>query len=164
MRFVGLTLPLEMTRVQTAVPVHTMLFDLPSYCYDMHSRVGLKMLQRLVRGVAGAEAIGKFFEQNKVKSAHKALGMALFFVEGGRIQSELIYEPLSCLEQRLFAYQFGLPLNRWLDLRGLVEEALEEGIIDRVRKEVLRWFYGQGLLQCSDWLAEDAVTSEPFSA
>jgi hypothetical protein len=72
--------------------------------------------------------------------------MALFFVEGGRIQGELIYEPLSCLEQRLFPYQFGLPLDKWWHLRSLVEEALEKGIIDRVREEVLQQVYGQMLL------------------
>src|SRR5207244_5516509 len=134
-------LPLEMTRVQASVPPYRMIFDLPSYCYDVHTRVGLMMLKRLVQGVQGAEGIKEFFHQNKVKSAHKALGEALFFVEGGRIQGELIYEALCCLEQRLFAYQFGLPLNKWDDLRFLVEKALLEGVIDRVREEVLRQHY-----------------------
>ena len=44
-------------------------------------------------------------------AAETVLGEALFFVEGGCIRGELIYEPLCCLEQRLFAYQFGLSLN-----------------------------------------------------
>ena len=79
-----------------------------------------------------------------MKSAHKALGEALFFVEGGRIQGELIYAPLCALEQRLFAHQFGLPSNKWDDLRFLVETALLEGVIDRVREEVLRQHYAQG--------------------
>ena len=124
-----------------------MLLDLPSYCYDMHTRVGLMMLKRLVQGVQGAEGIKEFFQQNKVKSAHKALGEALFFVEGGRIQGELIYEQLCALEQRLFAHQFGLSLNEWDDLRFLVEKALLEGVIDRVREEVLRQHYAQEKLQ-----------------
>ena len=142
LKFVGLTLPMEMTRVQTPVPPYKMIFDLPSYCYDMHTRVGLAMLKRLVQGVEGAEGIKVVFQQNKVKHAHQALGEALFFVEGGRIYGELVYEPLCCLEQRLFAYQFGLPLDKWLHLRGLVEKATEEGVIDRVREEVLHEFYG----------------------
>jgi hypothetical protein len=143
LKFVGLTLPMEMTAVQTLLPPHKMLFDLPSYCYDMHTRVGLAMLKRLVRGVQGAEGIKELFQQNRIKSAHTALGEALFFVEGGRIQSELIYEPLCCLEQRLFAYQFGLPLNSWLELRVMVGKALQEGIVDRVREEILHEFYGR---------------------
>ncbi len=50
------------------------------------------------------------------------------------------------LEQRLFAHRFGLPLNKWADLRFLVEKALLEGVIDRVREEVLR-HYAQEKLQ-----------------
>jgi hypothetical protein len=146
LRFVGLRLPLEMTEVERAMPRCKVLFDLPSFAFDTHTRIGLEMLRRLVQGVAGAEAIREFFQQNKLKSAHKALGMALFFVEGGRIEGELVYEPLCNLEQRLFAYQFGLPLDKWWDLRGLVQKALEEGIIDRVREEVLQRVCGQMLL------------------
>jgi len=143
LKFVGLKLPLEMTNVDTPVPPYKMLFDLPSHCYDMHTRIGLAMLKRLVKGVDGAEEIKEFFQENKIKGAHRALGETLFFVEGGRIQGELIYGPLCCLEQRLFAYQFGLPLNSWLNLGVLVEKAPEEGVIDRVREEVLQQFYGE---------------------
>jgi hypothetical protein len=143
LRFLGLRLPLEMTGVQTPVPPYKMLFDLPSYCFDMHTRVGLAMLKRLVQGVEGAEGIKELFQQNTIKGAHRALGMALFFVEGGRIEGELIYEPLCCLEQRLFAHQYGLPLESWLELRVLVEKALAEGVVDRIREEVLHQFYGR---------------------
>jgi hypothetical protein len=141
LKFVGLTLSLEMTKMQISVPPHKLLMDLPSYCYDMYTRVGQAMLKRIVRGVKGAEGIKELFQQNKVKSPHTVLGEALFFVEGGCIRGELIYEPLCCLEQRLFAYQFGLSLNSWLQLRVLVEKALEDGVIDRVREDVLdeRW-------------------------
>ncbi len=37
----GLMLPMELTRVVEPVPSHKMLLDLPSYCYDMHTRVGV---------------------------------------------------------------------------------------------------------------------------
>ena len=80
LRFVGLTLPLKVTTVHTPVPPFKMLFDLPSFAFDTHTRVGLKMLHRLVQGVAGAEAIREFFQQNKLKSPHRVLGEALFFV------------------------------------------------------------------------------------
>lgn len=145
LRFVGLTLPLEMTRVEAPVPPYKMLFDLPSYCYDMHTRVGLRVLHRLVQGVEGAKSIKDFFHQNNVKHAHKVVGEALFFAEGGRIRSELIYQSLSALEQRVFAHGFGLPLNKWLHLRELVEEALQQGVVDRTREEVLHQFYGKKL-------------------
>lgn len=101
LRFVGLTLPLEVTAVKAATPPHRLLFELPSYCYDMHTRTGLAMLRWLVQGVHGAEEIRELFRQNRVKSPHKVLGDALFFAEGGRIKGELICQPLCQLEQRL---------------------------------------------------------------
>ena len=143
LKFVGLTLPEEMCRRQVQVPPPRLLFDLPSYCYDMHTRVGLETLKRFVAGIRGAEGLRDFFKENKVRSSHRALGAALFFAEGGRIRSELIYDPLCCLEQRLFAHQSNLPLSAWLSLQTLMEEALEHGLMDQVRGEVLGQFYGR---------------------
>jgi hypothetical protein len=143
LRFIGLTLPVNMTGVQLALPEHKMLFGFPSYCYDMHTRVGLEMLRRIVRGVRGTEEITDFLKRNKVQSAHRVVGDALFFVEGGRIQGELIYGSVCCLEQRLSAHRHGLSLNEWLHLQVMVVMALESGIIDRVREDVLRQFYGE---------------------
>jgi hypothetical protein len=37
--------------------------------------------------------------------------------------------------------------KKWGDLRVLMEKALLEGVIDRVREEVLRQFYGQQRLR-----------------
>ena len=147
LRYVGLSLPLEMTQIEEPLPPSRILFDLPSYCFDMHTRVGLRVLQKLVRGVDGAEGIGDFFRENKIKNAHRALGEVLFFVEGAPIEGELVYEPLCSLEQRVLAYQYGLPSDRWEKLRFLSEKALREGIVDRVREEILTQFYGQGNLQ-----------------
>ena len=147
LRYVGLSLPLEMTKIEEPLPPSRILFDLPSYCFDMHTRVGLRVLQKLVRGVDGAEGIRDFFQENKIKNAHRALGEVLFFVEGARIEGELVYEPLSSLEQRVLAYQYGLPFDRWEKLRFLLEKALQDGIVDRVREEILTQFYGQGNLQ-----------------
>jgi hypothetical protein len=147
LKFVGLTLPLPMIQSDAPLPPSKVLFDLPSYCYDMHTRVGLNVLQRLVRGVAGAEGIKEFFQENRIKDAHRALGEMLFTVEGGRIKGELLYEPLCSLEQRLYAHQFGLPFDKWTDLRILMGKALDEGIVDRVREEVLMRYYGQEQLQ-----------------
>ncbi len=145
LRFVGLRLPRPVTTLEEPMPPHKVLFDLPSYCYDVHTRVGLRVLHRLVQGVEGAKSIKDFFHQNNVKHAHKVVGEALFFAEGGRIRSELIYQSLFALEQRVFAHGLGLPLNRWLHLRALVEEALQEGVVDRTREEVLHQFYGNKL-------------------
>jgi hypothetical protein len=147
LRFVGMTLPAQLTCDETPLPTFKTIFDLPSYCYDKHTRVGLEMLRRLVRGVPGAEGLREFFTQHGVNGAHRAVGEALFFVEGARIQRELVYEPLCSLEQRFFAHQHRLPLNEWGRLRFLVQKALEEGVVDRVREEILNRHYGQGILQ-----------------
>lgn len=147
LRYVGLSLPFEMTMVEEPLPPSRILFDLPSYCFDVHTRVGLRVLQRLVRGVDGAEGIRDFFQENKVKNAHRTLGEVLFFVEGARIKGELVYEPLCSLEQRIMAHQYGVPFDRWQELRSWVEKALQDGILDRVREEILTQFYGQGNLQ-----------------
>ena len=95
----------------------------------MHTRVGLESLKRLIRT---SEAIGKFFHENRVKAAHRALGWQLFFVEGGRIKNELIYEPLSRMEQKVVAHQCGLSPGKWLVLRILLEEAIENGLLERI--------------------------------
>jgi hypothetical protein len=147
LRFVGLKLPIEVTRNEVPIPPSKTIFDLPSYCYDMHTRVGLQVLQRLVRGVAGAEGIKEFFVEHKIKTAHRALGEVLFFMEGARIEGELFYEPLCSLEQRLFAHQFGLPLEKWKYLCFLMENTLREGVLDRVREELLQRYYAQEKLQ-----------------
>jgi hypothetical protein len=142
LRFLRLTLPGEMATVQTPLPPHVMIFGLPSYSYDMYTRVGLEVLKRFVQGVPGGSDIRDFFLENRGRSRHLALGEALFFEEGGRIRGELIYGPLSDLEQRLFAHQFELTFSEWMRLRILVKNALADGLIDQVREEVLGKFYG----------------------
>jgi hypothetical protein len=138
LRFVRLTLPTETFKVQLPIPTYRMLFDLPSHCYDVHTRVGQKVLSRLMRGAFGATAIKDFIYRSKVKNGLKALGMALFFVEGGRLEGELLYPSLSRLEQLLIAHQHGLSLDEFLALQCLVLDALNAGIIDQIRVEVLR--------------------------
>ena len=53
MRFVGLVLPMEMTKVGAPLPSYKMLFDLPGYCYDMHNTGGTRNAQ-----AAGARSPG----------------------------------------------------------------------------------------------------------
>lgn len=147
LKFVGLRLSQEMKQRDEPLPHYKMLFSLPSYSYDLYTRVGLEVLRKLVRGVHGAEGIREMIRKKSVKTPTQAVGEALFFSEGGKIRGELIYEPLSRMEQRFFAFQFGLSLEDWLDLRALVKEALEIGLIDRLREETLCRYYGQKSLE-----------------
>jgi hypothetical protein len=48
---------------------------------------------------------------------------------------------LCLLEQRLTAHTYALPLNEWLHLQKIVRDALESGVVDQVREEVLRECY-----------------------
>ena len=141
LKLVGLRLPFELVRVDSNPPPQVSLFDLPSYCYDMHTRVGLQMLRRIVAGTAKAEELAYFFRENPVKGAHRIVGEALFFEEGGRIQGELLYERLCSLEQRFFAHRSTLSLPKWLHLRGIVKQLLADGIINQIRQEVLERMY-----------------------
>jgi hypothetical protein len=141
LRFVGLTLPSETFKVQLPIPTYKMLFDLPSYCYDMHTRIGQEVLSQLIRGAFGATAIKSFIYRSRVKGALKGLGEALFFVEGARLEGEMLYPSLSRLEQLLIAHQLGLSLNEFLALQCLVLDALNAGIIDQIREEVLHKTY-----------------------
>src|SRR3989442_879307 len=52
--FVGLELPLEKEVRSEPVPHCRTIFELPNYCYDIHTRIGLAVLKRLVHGVPGA--------------------------------------------------------------------------------------------------------------
>jgi hypothetical protein len=147
LRFVDLRLPMQMQVVATPLPKHSMLFELPSYCYDVHTRVGLQVLQQLVRGARGAEGIRDFLRHTKIENAHRALGEVLFFLEGARIEGELMYAPLRLLEERFTAYKAGIPSEKWQELGLLLGQALADGVVDRVRDEVLHRFYAQGNLQ-----------------
>jgi len=138
LRFVGITLPEKLFHEKFPIPAYKMLFDLPSYCLDVHTRVGQEVLRCLMRGSCGATAIKDFVYRNKARGVLNALGMALFFVEGGRLEGEMLYPSLSRLEQLLIAHQHGLSLNEFLTLQCLVLDALNAGIIDQIREEVLR--------------------------
>ena len=138
LRYVGLSLPLK----RRSTPIHCLrpelIFDLPSYCYDAVHQDWTRGFAATRPGSHGAEAIRDFFQRNRVNAPHKVLGEALFTVEGGREKCELVYPSLRSLEQRIFARRFGLPFDEWLRLCDLTREALENGVIDRLREEILR--------------------------
>ena len=147
LKFVGFSLPLPTSINSDPLPRSRIIFDLPSYCYDVHTRIGLAVLRRLLQGVNGAEGVRGLLQRNCTNIPHKVLGEALFTIEGGREKSELLYPALCSLEQRMFAYQFGLPFDEWLRLCDLTRKALEDGVIDRLREEILSRQYGQKKLQ-----------------
>jgi len=63
--------------------------------------------------------------------------MALFYSEGGQLRNETFFAEVLDLEQRIMAQKFRLNISEWDDLRAHVNEALEAGIVDRLRREEL---------------------------
>jgi hypothetical protein len=143
LKFAELDISQERSVVQVPLTSFRMLYGLPSYCYDVYTRVGLETLRRLIRGAEGTEGIRDLFRRYPVRGANKALGEALFYAEGGRIRGELVYDSLTDLEQRVFSQRFHLPHRVWVSLRDLALEAVELGVVDRVRENVLELFYGE---------------------
>ena len=78
--------------------------------------------QQVIQRWVTTNAEMRNFQPALTKSIHRALGEALFFVEGGRI----LVLPIN-----------GLSLDTCLRLQILVERAVVDGVIDRVREDVL---------------------------
>lgn len=100
-------------------------------------------------GIDGSTEIRDLIQAHRVLNPTKALGEALFFVEGARIRNELIYPVLSCLEQRVLAQHYGFSLECWQNLCSLVEAGLRSGLLDQIREEVLMKFYGNRPTGCA---------------
>src|SRR6185437_10102220 len=83
LRYITTRLPFGIEISKVPVTQAQFLLQLPNYAYDMHTRVGLAVLQKLVRGVAGAEELREIIARNAIECPHRTLGAALFFAEGG---------------------------------------------------------------------------------
>lgn len=110
------------------------LKGLPEYCYDMHTRVGKGSLYK----ACGVLAVSQFFHQNPVKSKPEALGWALFFEEGGKIEHRWGNARVDAFEQQVVAERHGLGLEQWLEFRTVVQTMLSTGRFTEIRDGVLR--------------------------
>lgn len=137
LRYLDLPLPFELITRSVPLRPTKILHDLPSYCYDLHTRIGRTVIQSLIHGAQGAEPMKYFFARHKVFDRATALGMALFYSEGGQLRNEIFFAEVLDLEQRMMAQRFELNISEWNDLRAHVNEALEAGIVDRLRREEL---------------------------
>ena len=113
--------------VGDAEPMCRRLYGLPSYSYDMHTRVGLAMLTRVAGGVPGAEPLEELFRKCRTRMPHRVLGEALFFEEGGFIRNELQHHLLTFLEQRVFAHKFGMSQENLVRSPGNYPPCLQLG-------------------------------------
>jgi hypothetical protein len=141
LKFLDLRLSGDITHSGLPVPSYKLLFELPSYAFDMHTRPGMTVLKSLFIGIDGTTEIRDLIQAHRVYNPTKALGDALFFVEGARIRNELIYPVLCGLEQRVLAQHHGLSHECWQNLCSLVEAGLRSGLIDKIREEILTKLY-----------------------
>lgn len=163
LRFLGLTLPEAKFRVQRPIPKHSSLAQLPSYSFDVHTRIGQEVLRRLIRGTGGVHEIKYFMESNELRSPLTALGMALFYVEGGRIAGEVVYPSLCQLEQALVANRHGLSLADFVALQDVLLRVLESGKLNQIRSEVLLEKYQHcDALESGSYIAKPAQSTLNF--
>jgi hypothetical protein len=116
------------------------LCGLPSYAYDMHTRVG----RRALVFCCGRKPIKQFFATHPQIKKLDALGWALFYVEGGLINAELLDENLLEVERELaFAGVGVFERAAWMDLLGVMDELVNNGVLRELRVKSLNESYGQ---------------------
>jgi hypothetical protein len=115
------------------LPAHQTMYGLPSYAYDMHTRVGKGAIMRL----CGKLPLRQLFASSAPTSKPTAVGWAMFFEEGGKIQGRYASPELDALEQVAVAERMGLPLPVWAELRSLVAAMLASGEVDEIRTSVI---------------------------
>jgi hypothetical protein len=113
---------------------YELLAGLPDYCYDMHTRIGSIVCNRLSKLQSIAKHLSGIVE---LDTRTKAVGWALFFVEGGVIAGGLTDPRLNDLEHKFVAAKFGMSLSTWRELMGEVFEAKLSGLVNKKRLEIL---------------------------
>jgi hypothetical protein len=111
------------------------LKGLPDFAYDMHTRVGKVVVIRLT----GRKPFKDWLVEHQITGdkKQKAIGYALFFMEGGLIPGGLEYGPLSALEQKYVAADWGAPVDDWKDLQNSLLDALQTGQVNDLRVKTL---------------------------
>lgn len=109
------------------------LKGLPSYAYDMHTRVGKGACVRLT----GYSNIKQFFQDNACTDKLKAVGYAMFYVEGGKIKDEGYNYSVARLEQDVVARGFGLSSGAFTLLQSYIFELIQDGSLDKLRTKIL---------------------------
>ena len=70
LRYVGLTLPFDVMRSDEQIPSSKIFLGLPSYCYDMHTRIGLRCCNASCAGTERRKS-ENFFETDRSRMLTK---------------------------------------------------------------------------------------------
>jgi hypothetical protein len=134
LKFAVYPIPLDAELVADEPPAFEVLFRLPDFAYDRHTRVG----KRTCRRICGIAAVAQFFREHPTQHMTETIGWALFLLEGGVVQNGLVDHRLSLLEQRFLASRWGWTLDTWDTFQTLMSGLLRDGVINQIRTEVLR--------------------------
>jgi hypothetical protein len=115
---------------------YEMLFGLPDFTYDMHTRIGRTAC------IWMCGSFKRFFNEHPVcrgENNDKALGWALFYVEGGYIKGGLSDPRLSEVEMKFVASKFGWHVEVWRALLEMVREYIyERRKLNQIRMTILQ--------------------------
>ncbi|QIN95241.1 hypothetical protein DLP3_078 [Stenotrophomonas phage vB_SmaS_DLP_3] len=123
---------------QIPFPVCEMILGLPSYAYDMHTRLGKTILYKLV----GEGEVKTILTESKCNDKMKALGWAMFFCEGGRIEAEQWDLKIANLERKVAYGQFGMSSEEGLGLEAAMQLMIDSGKVNARRTYLGRQMYG----------------------
>ncbi len=138
LKFSEYPLPLSVVPMLQDVPTSQVLHDLPDFAYDMHTRIGNRVRARL----CGESGLKEFFLQHPTRHRTKAIGWALFMLEGGLIPGGLIDPRLSALEERCLALNFGWDVLTWRAFKVVVAGLMKTGVVNATRRQALIETYG----------------------
>jgi hypothetical protein len=125
----------ELVPVDTQPEAGIVLYGLPSYAYDMHTRVGRRALHASV----AVPEVQQFLAAHRPTKKLDVLGWALFYVEGGRIAGELASPLLAQVELEIAFGSLGLydqaamdalQLMRWMVASGKLNQSRDKAIIE----------------------------------
>ena len=108
------------------------------FAYDMHTRIGNRVRARL----CGDAGLREFFHQHPTRHRTKAIGWALFVLEGALIPGGLLDPRLSALEERCLAMNFGWNVATWRAFAAIVADLLKTGVVNATRSQALAETYG----------------------
>ena len=132
----------DLVPVDAQPEVGVTLYGLPSYCYDMHTRVGRLAL----RFCSAIPVVQQFFDQYRPMKKVDVLGWALFYAEGGCIAGELVNPLLQRIEREVAFASFGLARQAGDAAIDLMRRMVASGALNDLRYRALVRTYGAGVV------------------
>ncbi|QZI85739.1 hypothetical protein CPT_Summit_088 [Stenotrophomonas phage Summit] len=124
-------------RPEEQFPEVETIAGLPSYAYDMHTKIGKTLLYKI-----GGEPELDMLKDTQCNDKPKALGWAMFFCEGGRIRDELWDVRIAQLEKKVAYGQFGMSAEEGAELEKGMWTVINSGRVNARRAYAAKAMYG----------------------